>query len=226
MRPFESSIARNDIVIQQQQRNQAQHPIQNRIINIEEYQRTVSDLHDFLTALMDFKKKRAHQFLFSILQSLFLIFCTGMFFILHLKINFMQEIVFLPLYCNAIKDAVYHLKEMTSIRKFQREFNYFISKCSSSHSIMLVLEESYLAQLPYVFEHLFILLQLVRRSHYICDDDVDHYKLVYGPAKDIEQLALQQVAFCPLRVESNLQVALPFPDQAMSKEAEKGIRRR
>ena len=51
-----------------------------------------------------------------------------MFFLLRLRINFIPEIVYVPLYCNAIKDAIYHLKEATSIRKLHREYSYFISK--------------------------------------------------------------------------------------------------
>lgn len=112
---------------------------------MEEYERTVSELRDFLMTINDFKKKRASNFFFSMLQTLFLLFCACLFYILHVKIDFLKEIVFLPLYCNAIKDVVYYVKLMNSMRRFQMEFDYFM-------------KESYLEILPHVFEHLFILI--------------------------------------------------------------------
>jgi hypothetical protein len=52
-----------------------------------------------------------------------------MFYVLYLRIEFLKEIVFLPLYCMALKDAVFHLKEMGSLRKFNKEYGFFMSKC-------------------------------------------------------------------------------------------------
>ena len=80
-----------------------------------------------------------------------------MFFLLRLKIDFIPEIIYVPLYCNAIKDAIYHLKEMTSLRRLQREYRYFIS----TSRLLTLIEESYLERLPNILEHLFILLQLI-----------------------------------------------------------------
>ena len=101
---------------------------ERRINSIEEYDAVVSELKDFLLGLKEFKKKRAQQYFFSMLQTLFLVFCSSMFYLLHLKIEFVPEIVLLPFYCNALKDSLYYLKEMSALRKFTREYRPFISK--------------------------------------------------------------------------------------------------
>ena len=67
-------------------------------------------MQDFLLELHDFKKKKAQQYLFSVMQTLFLLFCSVIFYILHLKIDFIKEIVFLPLYCMCVKDGVQGVK--------------------------------------------------------------------------------------------------------------------
>ena len=90
----------------------------------------IGDLQNFLLELNDFKKKRTQQYFFSSMQTLFLLFCAVVFYILHLKIQFIKEIVFLPLYCMSVKDAIYHVKELQGLRKFQKQFKKYISNVS------------------------------------------------------------------------------------------------
>ena len=85
--------------------------------------------------LNELKKKRAQSYLFSILQTLFLLFCSTVFLVLQIKIEFIKEIVFLPLYCISIKDSIFHVKETQTLRKFEKEFKGFISKSFITLSI-------------------------------------------------------------------------------------------
>jgi hypothetical protein len=98
------------------------------LISHDEYLRIINDLQDFLIELHDLKKKRAQSYFFSLLQTMFLLFCAVLFYILHLKIDFVKEIVFLPLYCISVKDAIYHLKELNTLRKFHKQFKSFLGK--------------------------------------------------------------------------------------------------
>lgn len=53
---------------------------------------------------------------------------TCIFYIIILRIGVTRELFFMALFCNALKDAIYYAKEMQSMRKFEREFEYFLSK--------------------------------------------------------------------------------------------------
>jgi hypothetical protein len=56
------------------------------------------------------------------------LFVTILFFIICLKIGVAKELFFMGLFCNSIKDAIYYVKEMSTMRKFDKEYNYFLSK--------------------------------------------------------------------------------------------------
>ena len=110
-------------------------PARPPVLSQDDYQRIIAELQDFLIELNDLKKKRAQSYLFSILQTLFLLFCSTMFFVLQIKIEFIKEIIFLPLYCIAIKDSIFHVKETQTLRKFEKEFKGFISKAVIESSL-------------------------------------------------------------------------------------------
>jgi hypothetical protein len=44
------------------------------------------------------------------MQTLFLLFCAGMFYVIQLKLNFLKEIVLLPLLCVTVKDCIHNFK--------------------------------------------------------------------------------------------------------------------
>ena len=100
------------------------------LISQDEYFKLISELQDFLLELHDFKKKKAHQYLFSVMQTLFLLFCSAIFYILHMKIDFIKEIVFLPLFCMCVKDGVQKVKTIQMNAKFFKQFKLYISKFS------------------------------------------------------------------------------------------------
>lgn len=103
------------------------------MISQDEYFKLINELLDFLLELHDFKKKKAQQYLFSMMQTLFLLFCSVIFYILHLKIDFIKEIVFLPLYCMCVKDGVQGVKTIQANTKFFKQFKLFISKYHHIH---------------------------------------------------------------------------------------------
>ena len=127
---------------------------QNNIISQDEYFKYISELQDFLLELHDFKKKRAQQYLFSVLQTLFLLFCSAIFYILHMKIDFIKEIVFLPLYCICVKDGIQSLKTIKINAKFFKKFKFFISKyplLSSNIQGRVILKKFQLSSNKYLF---------------------------------------------------------------------------
>lgn len=95
---------------------------------MEEYNKIISELQDFLMGVNDLKRWRASHFQVSVLQSLFFLFVTCIFYIVILRIGVTKELFFMALFCNSLKDAFYYVKQMQAIRKFEREFDYFLSK--------------------------------------------------------------------------------------------------
>ena len=119
------------------------------LISQDEYFKLISELQDFLLELYDFKKKKAHQYLFSVMQTLFLLFCSVIFYILHMKIDFIKEIVFLPLFCMCVKDGVQKVKTIQMNAKFFKQFKLYISKLGYS---LILIGESKFEECPLIFE--------------------------------------------------------------------------
>eukprot|EP00347_Sterkiella_histriomuscorum_P005467 403356505 len=142
---------------QQQQRRSPQHYRQSesndnnnqqQSMNLEEYHLVVQDLQRLFMAVQNYKKRHSESFFFSLLQTLFFIFCSLLFLVLHWQVDFILEIAFLPLFVISIKDIVVSIKLLRMTRKIQIEFKGFV-------------EENYLNQIPSILENLMILLQFI-----------------------------------------------------------------
>lgn len=102
----------------------------DRIRSMDEYNRTIHELQDFTMALDEFNKGRSSHFYVSFLQTLFFLFVTCLFYIICVKLDVTKELFFMGLFCNSIKDAIYYVKQMSTIRKLDKDYNYFLSKLS------------------------------------------------------------------------------------------------
>ncbi|CDW82012.1 zinc finger domain protein [Stylonychia lemnae] len=141
---------------------------QQRGITVASYNRLISDLQRLFLGIQAYKKRRAEAFMFSVLQSQFLLFCSVLFLILHWRINFVQEIAFLPLFIISVKDIAQSIKAMRQSRKLAIEFHNLI-------------DENYLDMIPNILENLMILLQFVLITICFNKQENQYYKLMPIP---------------------------------------------
>lgn len=86
-------------------------------MTVNDYHRIVKEMQELFLAVQTFKKQDSDAYIFSVLQTLFLLFASMIFIILHTKMGFIKELTLLPMCCMAIKDMVQAAKVIFRFKK-------------------------------------------------------------------------------------------------------------